>query len=96
MLDDYSPDHETEDPRACHHRRQCSCGTWDSLHEGFCELITGVCEDCRERELEDREDDLVPLPDEPDPWADHVKDLTVDEIDDLVSQGIPELETVCG
>lgn len=57
---------------------RCGCGTYDDLHESSCELL-GICSNCSEQEI-----DRIPDGPEPDGYLDHIKDLTLSEIDALV------------
>lgn len=63
----------------CSNALQCQCGTFDRRHEDFCDLVSDVCSECREAEA-----DRIPDGPEPDPFADHVKELTLAELDALV------------
>lgn len=63
----------------CSNRLECHCGTFDRWHEARCDLRSSVCSDCYEAEI-----DAVPIGPEPDPYVDHVKDLTMVELDALV------------
>lgn len=65
----------------CNKELTCTCGTWDRLHESSCELNAIRCEAC------DAEyDEGLGYYNEPDEYADHVKDLSIDEIDELTAR----------
>lgn len=63
----------------CSNERECSCDTWDHLHETGCEINGVLCECCRESEV-----DRIPDGPEPDPYLDHVKELSVVDLDALI------------
>lgn len=63
----------------CANRRECGCGTWDHLHASGCEINSALCECCRESEA-----DRIPDGPEPDPDLDHVKDLSLADLDVMI------------
>lgn len=64
---------------SCGDRLECTCGTWDHYHEGFCDLKGSVCAECFELAT-----GAIPLPPEPEPELSYVKDLSLEEIDALL------------
>lgn len=66
--------------RYCFSKLGCTCAAFDNHHEPFCARNATICDECfeQEREIE------IAAGAEPDPYAAHVKDLSIDQINALI------------